>query len=61
MIDFHRLQQRLSPNMALQRDPRPSLYPGRSLGSPLNARPFGDQTRHIIIPSLSDDLSKEYA
>ena len=33
-----------SPNMALQRTRRPSLRSGRSLrslGSPLNARPFG--------------------
>jgi len=40
--------------MALQRTRRPSLRSGRSLrslGSPLNAYLFGDQIRHIIIPS----------
>jgi hypothetical protein len=50
--------------MALQRIRRPRFRSGRSLcslGSPLNARLFGDQIRHITIPSSSDDLSKEYA
>jgi len=52
------------PNMALQRTRRPRIRSGRSLrslGSPLNAQPFGDQIRHITIPSSSDDLNKEYA
>jgi hypothetical protein len=34
-----------APNMALQRTRRPRIRSGRSLcslGSPLNARPFGD-------------------
>jgi hypothetical protein len=50
------------PNMALQRTRCPRLRSGRSLrslGSPLNARPFGDQIRHMITPSSSDGLNKE--
>jgi hypothetical protein len=37
-----------APNMALQRTRRPRLRSGRllrSLGSPLNARSFGDEKR----------------
>ena len=32
---------KVAPNMALQRTRRPRIRSGRSLGSPLNARPLG--------------------
>jgi hypothetical protein len=47
-----------TPNMALQRTRRPSLRSGRSLrslGSPLNAYPFGGGEHRAIDASTEDE------